>query len=164
MSVHVIEKDDIQDLYRELILDHARTPRHFGRLDDATHTAQGINPLCGDKLSLYLRVDEAGTIAESAFEGSGCAISVASASLLTEIVTGLSIDQAEDVFASITGRLTAANDVSASELDGLLGKRTEKLRALDGVREFPSRVKCATLGWHALNAALGGGERTATTE
>lgn len=164
MTVHAIENDGIQDLYRDLILDHARTPRHFGRLDDATHTAQGINPLCGDKLALYLRVDEAGTIAASTFEGSGCAISVASASLLTETVTGMPIDQAEAIFRSITGRLTAAPGNSNTEYEGALRQPADKLRALDGVREFPSRVKCATLAWHALHSALSSDAVPATTE
>jgi nitrogen fixation NifU-like protein len=164
MTVRAIENDDIQDLYRELILDHARTPRHFGRLDDATHTAQGINPLCGDKLAVYLRVDEEGTVAASTFEGSGCAISVASASLLTETVTGLPVDQAEDIFRSITGRLTATTKGPDAEIEGALRQRMDKLRALDGVREFPSRVKCATLAWHALHSALDSDSKPATTE
>ena len=164
MSAHVIENDDIQDLYRELILDHARAPRHFGRLDDATHEAQGINPLCGDKLALYLRVDGDGTIAASTFEGSGCAISVASASLLTETVTGLPIDKAEALFKSITGRLTATTGSPDTEFEGVLLQRVDKLHALDGVREFPSRVKCATLAWHALHSALASDTKPATTE
>lgn len=164
MSVHAIEKDNIQDLYRELILDHARAPRHFGRLEGATHTAQGINPLCGDKLALYLHVDDDGTIAASTFEGSGCAISVASASLLTETVTGLPIEQAEVIFKSVTDRLTATTSTSGTEIEGPVRQRMSKLRALDGVREFPSRVKCATLAWHALHSALGGDAKPATTE
>jgi nitrogen fixation NifU-like protein len=164
MSVQVLENDDIQDLYRELILDHARTPRHFGRLDDATHSAQGINPLCGDKLTLYLCVDDNGTIAASTFQGSGCAISIASASLLTETVMGLPLEQAEAVFESVTDRLTATTIDPDTDIDAALRGRVAKLRALDGVREFPSRVKCATLAWHALHAALGSDARPATTE
>ena len=97
---------DMQDLYRELILDHSRNPRHFGRLKDATHTADGINPLCGDKLKLYLRVDADGQIESSSFEGTGCAISVASASLMTDTVTGLPANKAEACFEAITARLT----------------------------------------------------------
>ena len=164
MSLHALENDDIQDLYRELILDHARTPRHFGRLDDATHSAQGINPLCGDKLALYLRVAEDGIIAASTFEGSGCAISVASASLLTETVLGMPVEQAEAVFKSVTDRLTATTISPDTETDAALRERVAKLRALDGVREFPSRVKCATLAWHALHSALDSDAKPATTE
>ena len=148
---------DMKDLYRELILDHSRHPRHFGRLDDATHTAEGINPLCGDKLHLYLRVDDSGTIDAANFEGSGCAISVASASLMTDAVTGLPAGEADDCFEVVTRRLT--EDASESLPTGM-----DKLMALDGVREYPMRVKCATLAWHALHAALNNETSPATTE
>ncbi len=149
---------DMKELYRELILDHSRSPRHFGRLDDATHTADGINPLCGDKLKLYLRVNDDGAIESSSFEGTGCAISVASASLMTDTVTGLPVNDAEACFEAITSRLTGDNDRTD------LPSGMDKLRALDGVREFPMRVKCATLAWHALHAALTNETAPATTE
>ena len=149
---------DMQDLYRELVIDHSRNPRHFGRLEDATHTADGINPLCGDKLRLYFRVDASGTIESSSFEGSGCAISIASASLLTEAVTGLEIDHAKNCSAAISARLTTAEP--CADLD----VRLENLKALDGVRAYPSRVKCATLAWRALQAALTNDNQPATTE
>ncbi len=150
--------EELRELYRELILDHARHPRHFGRLENATHEATGINPLCGDKLRVYVSVDDADRIEDSRFEGSGCAISMASASLLTDVIIGQRVERAEDYFAEVTERLTAARpaDFRNAEL--------EKLRALDGVREFPSRVKCATLAWHALHAALSNDQETATTE
>ena len=106
-AVDIRQADELRDLYRELILDHARNPRHFHKLDAATHSAEGINPLCGDKLHLYVAVDDDDTITAAAFEGSGCAISVASASLLTDIVTGLSKQQALDCFAEVTARLAA---------------------------------------------------------
>lgn len=151
-------QNDMQDLYRKLILDHSRNPRHFGRLNDATHTADGINPLCGDKLRLYLRIDDQGRIESSSFEGSGCAISVASASLMTDTVTGLPVGEAETCFAKITQRLSS--DGGASESDSSL----DELRALDGVRAYPARVKCATLAWHALHSALENETQPATTE
>ena len=152
--------DEMQDLYRQLILDHAREPRNFGRLENATHTAEGINPLCGDKLRLYLSVDANDQITDAGFEGSGCAISVASASLLTEVVTDLSITDADDCYAAVTGRLNQQTaDIAASGNVDL-----SKLKALDGVRQHPSRVKCATLAWHALHAALENSSTTATTE
>ncbi len=149
--------DELRDLYRELILDHSRHPRNFGKLDDATHTAEGINPLCGDKLRLYLRVDEQ-QVADARFEGSGCAISVASASLLTEIVVGQPGEVALDFARDVIGRLTGATSPRppAAELG--------KIQALDGVREFPTRVKCATLAWQALNSALNRQTTAATTE
>ena len=149
---------DMQDLYRELVIDHSRNPRHFGRIEGATHTADGINPLCGDKLRLYFRVDASGTIESSSFEGSGCAISIASASLLTEAVTGLEVGDAKNCSAAISTRLTTA--APGADLDA----RLENLKALDGVRAYPSRVKCATLAWHALQAALTNDTQPATTE
>lgn len=164
MSEHGATSKELLDLYRELILDHARSPRHFGRLADATHTATGINPLCGDKLRLYLRIDKDQRIEATSFEGTGCAISVASASLLTDSVGGLSVDEAETVFNSITARLTRLehNDEEECRTDTLT--RFAKLRALEGVRAFPSRVKCATLAWHALHSALQGAATPAMTE
>jgi nitrogen fixation NifU-like protein len=162
MTAHSAETEDLYELYRELILDHARSPRHFGRLDNATHTAQGINPLCGDKLKMYLLVDENKRIEAMSFEGSGCAISVASASLLTDTVIGLTVDKAEAIFSTLTKRLTqgGADDENGVELE----KPFAKLMALDGVREFPTRVKCATLAWHALHSALNNQAAPATTE
>ena len=155
----VLENDELQDLYRELILDHARKPRNFRRLDDATHTAEGINPLCGDKLRLYLLIDANDTVVDAGFEGSGCAISMASASLLTETVTNISVADAEACFNTVTRRLTlgSSGDQAPHKID------LSKLRALDGVRQYPSRVKCATLAWHALHAAINS-QSTATTE
>jgi nitrogen fixation NifU-like protein len=151
---------EIQDLYRQLILDHAREPRNFGRLEYVTHTAEGINPLCGDKLRLYLCVDSNDQIIDVGFEGSGCAISVASASLLTETVSDLSVADADSCFAAVTSRLThQSTDIALPANVDL-----SKLKALDGVRQHPSRVKCATLAWHALHAALDHSPATATTE
>ncbi len=153
-----MSSDELRDLYRELILDHARKPRHFGKLESATHSAEGINPLCGDKLRLYLQVDEAGNIQDAAFEGSGCAISVASASLLTDSIIGLHERDALAKFEDVTSSLTAsAGDVQRSIKLG-------KLRALEGVRQFPARVKCATLAWHALRSAINQQATPARTE
>ncbi len=153
-----LQTDDLRDLYRDLILDHARNPRHFGKLEHTTHSAQGINPLCGDKLTLYLDLDTDETIRDAAFEGSGCAISVASASLLADTVIGLSSNDAMAFFDAVTAQL-AGNDLrDGSRVD--LGK----LRALAGVRDYPSRVKCATLAWHALRSALELDTAPATTE
>jgi len=152
--------DELRDLYRELILDHARNPRHFGKLDDATHTAEGINPLCGDKLRLFVRLDDDQNVAAASFEGSGCAISVASASLLTDLIIGLTVDQALDCFAAVSERLTGPVPQQGRDI----GVNLEKLKALDGVREFPARVKCATLAWHALNSAMHGQSTPVSTE
>jgi nitrogen fixation NifU-like protein len=159
MTAAGMQDDDVRDLYRELILDHARSPRHFGKLPHTTHSAEGINPLCGDKLRLYLDVADDNTIREATFEGSGCAISVASASLLTDMIVGLEADQAIRYFEAVTAQLTGQESVTGrSPVD--LGK----LRALEGVREYPSRIKCATLAWHALRSALQHDTAPATTE
>jgi nitrogen fixation NifU-like protein len=154
--------DELRDLYRELILDHARSPRHFGKLPDATHTAEGINPLCGDKLKMYFRIDGDDRISDARFEGSGCAISVASASLLTDTVIGLNTEEALKYFSTLVTRLAGAQ--SADNDNAGDGINLGKLRALEGVREFPSRVKCATLAWHALNSAIQRASQPATTE
>ena len=158
MSASGLQTDDLRDLYRDLILDHARNPRHFGKLEHATHSAQGINPLCGDKLKLYLDLDADATIRNAAFEGSGCAISVASASLLTDTVIGLSSTDAIAFFDAVTEQLAGNEPQEGTQVD--LGK----LRALAGVRDYPSRVKCATLAWHALRSALQQDTAPATTE
>ncbi len=153
MSAVSTSPEELQALYRELILDHARSPRNFGKLKDATHQAEGINPLCGDKLKLYIDIND-DRISGVQFEGSGCAISVASASLLTETVVGMTTAEAIQQFTVVVDTLTG----NASSAD--LGKLT----ALLGVREFPSRVKCATLAWHALSAAINEAQQPATTE
>ena len=153
-TIQALNSDELRELYRAVILDHAKAPRHFGSLEKMTHTAEGANPLCGDKLRLELLVDESGIIRNAAFDGSGCAISVASASLMTETVIGLAVDEAVEWYEDLTARLRG----EPSKRD--LGR----LAALEGVREFPVRVKCATLVWHALHAALGNDGATVTTE
>lgn len=161
MSAGMGGSDELRELYRELILDHAKSPRHFGRLEDATHSAEGVNPLCGDKLKMYFRLDDDGRIADARFEGSGCAISVASASLLMETVIGLPTGRALEFFSAMVGRLAGRTEAGGKVPDDLeLGK----LEALEGVKEFPTRVKCATLAWHALNSALRTHEARVSTE
>lgn len=157
-AARIHEVDDLRELYRELILDHARSPRHFGRMDAATHTALGVNPLCGDRLQLFLRLDDAEHVADASFVGSGCAISVASASLLTDSIIGMPASEALELFAALTGELRGDTG-SAIARHGL-----GKLQALSGVREFPARVKCATLAWHALDSAISQRNTTASTE
>ena len=146
-----------RDLYQALILEHSRNPRHFGRITDATHAADGINPLCGDKLRIYLRVGDDGHIESSFFEGSGCAISIASASLMTESMNGLSADVADDCAAEMTARLSqGVEQPPRAEL--------EPLRPLEAVRSYPGRIKCATLAWQALRAALKNSPTPVSTE
>lgn len=146
---------DLRDLYQEVIVDHGRRPRNFGPLPEASHQAEGFNPLCGDRLTLHLKVAD-GVIADARFEGAGCAISTASASLMTEALKGLPTAEAEILFAAFHAMLTGDGALPP----GGLGK----LEVLAGVREFPSRVKCATLAWHTLQAALHAEPRPVSTE
>lgn len=149
---------DLRDLYQDLILDHTRKPRNFHDLPAANRRAEGYNPLCGDQVSLMLEVKN-DTIKEAAFQGSGCAISVASASMLTEAVTGKSVEEVRRLIGAFLTQ-TAGSPPLAEGPDVELGK----LAAFAGVREFPMRVKCATLAWRALEAALAGGETAVRTE
>lgn len=144
---------DLRDLYQEVIIDHGRRPRNFGHLAEANRSAEGFNPLCGDRLTLYLKVED-GIIRAARFQGAGCAISTASASLMTEALPGKTEAEAEALF---TGFHALVTDAQAPADMG-------KLAVLAGVREFPSRIKCATLAWHTLHAALAGREKPATTE
>jgi nitrogen fixation NifU-like protein len=146
---------DLRELYQEVIFDHNRHPRNFGKLEDANRHADGNNPLCGDKLSLYLKIEN-DVITDIRFEGMGCAISTASASLMTERLKGMKVADAEDLFRKFHAVVT--EDGKNSE-----GPDLGKLSVLTGVREYPARVKCATLAWHTLEAALHNQE-TASTE
>jgi nitrogen fixation NifU-like protein len=144
---------DLNDLYQEVILDHNRTPRNFRTIDGASHRADGHNPLCGDRLSLYVQVADGG-IADVAFKGDGCAISKASASLMTDAVKGQSLEAARDLFERFHRMVTTPPD---QPVEGM-----GKLSVLAGVREFPVRVKCASLAWHTLKAALDSGGEVST--
>jgi len=146
---------DLKELYRDVILDHNKRPRNFGRLDPADAQADGHNPLCGDRLSVFVKMD-GDRIADLKFEGKGCAISTASASLMTEAVKGKDKAAIGELFEKVHSLLTQQDAPASTELG--------KLAALQGVREFPSRVKCASLCWHTLNAALDRGASTVSTE
>ena len=146
---------ELKDLYRDVILDHNRQPRNFGRLDPADATADGHNPLCGDRLTVSLRLS-GDTITDVRFEGKGCAISTASASLMTEAVKGKTRAAVDAIFHCVHDLLTREDAPAADDLG--------KLAALSGVREFPVRVKCATLAWHTLEAALEGTQEKISTE
>jgi nitrogen fixation NifU-like protein len=136
---------DLRDLYQEVILDHNRRPRNFGKLEGANRHAEGHNPLCGDRLTVYLALD-GDEIRDIRFEGSGCAISKASASMMTSEVKGKTVEQAEETFHRFHRMVTEEGSADAESLG--------KLAAFSGVREFPVRVKCASLPWHTLDAAL----------
>lgn len=147
--------NELQDLYREVILDHNRQPRNFGEMEGADRVVEGVNPLCGDKMRLYIKLDD-DRISDIRFQGTGCAISVASSSLMTERVKGMSVKESLDLYAVIHAMLTGTIDEPPAELS--------KLAALSGVRAFPSRIKCASLAWHALKSGLTGDSDQVSTE
>lgn len=135
---------DLRDLYQQVIMDHKKNPRNFREIVDANHMAHGNNPLCGDALVVYVKLND-GVIEDVSFQGSGCAISVASASLMTETLKGKTLEEAEKLYDNVHNALTGESE--NAELAG-------KLQVLGGVKEFPARVKCATLSWHTVHAAM----------
>ena len=146
----------LNDLYQEIILDHSKKPRNCRLLACATSMAEGYNPLCGDKIKLFLDYEN-GVVRDISFQGSGCAISTASASLMTEVLKGKTKAEAEAL-------LERFHDLLTKEQSAKPGPELGKLAVFSGVREYPARVKCATLAWHTLKAALSGAEKTVSTE
>ena len=136
---------DLTDLYQEVILDHNRRPRNFRAMDEATRSQEGFNPLCGDRLTVYVKLD-GDRINDLSFQGTGCAISKASASLMTEALKGKTLDEARALFDRFHHMVTSSSDIPPPDLG--------KLSVLSGVREFPTRIKCASLAWHTLKAAV----------
>ncbi|MFW5877298.1 MAG: Fe-S cluster assembly sulfur transfer protein SufU [Myxococcota bacterium] len=151
--------NDLRELYQEVILDHGRHPRNFRFPEPSSHTGEGHNPLCGDRITLKVRVDADGKIEDIGFQGSGCAISQASASTMTEAVKGHTIDEAKALFERFHDLVTGNVDPLEVDLDAL-----GKLAVFQGVSVYPMRVKCATLPWHTLEVALHEGEGQVTTE
>ena len=143
----------LNELYQEVILDHNRRPRNYRRLEGASHHAEGYNPLCGDRVTVFVQID-GDRISDVAFEGSGCAISKASASLMTDRIKGATVAEARDLFERFHRMVTTPSDQEVEELG--------KLSALAGVREFPVRVKCASLAWHTLKAAMDREDKVST--
>jgi len=152
---------DLRDLYQDIILDHGRRPRNFRAIEHPTHTAQGYNPLCGDRVTIYVDLD-GDRIGDLSFEGRGCAISTAAASLMTEVLEGKTVAEARALFAQFHARATGGEP--GSDLPEPLAEEMDRLEPLTGVKAYPARVKCATLSWHALEAALKSPGATAKTE
>ncbi len=148
--------DDLRALYQEVIVDHSRSPRNFGPLDTANRSAEGVNPLCGDELTLNCYIDDDDKILDIRFTGRGCAISLASASIMTEMLKGMTKQEAESIFEQFHATVTGARTDNSVDIG--------KLEVLSGVREFPSRVKCATLAWHTAIAAMNNDTEIVTTE
>lgn len=147
---------DLRDLYQEVILDHSRSPRNFGHHEPSNREAKGNNPLCGDKFTIYALVED-GIVKDVSFEGRGCAISTASASLMTELVKGKTEEDAKAMFERF-------HDLVTADKDEPLDEELDKLNVLAGVRGYPMRVKCATLAWHTMKAALDESDDTVVTE
>jgi nitrogen fixation protein NifU and related proteins len=150
---------ELDELYQEVILDHNRSPRNYRTIADANRKAQGYNPLCGDQVTVYLKLED-GVIKDISFQGSGCAISKASASMMTAELKGKSETEAKELFENVHKMLTGESNENERHGTGEVGKLT----ILSGVSKFPARVKCATLAWHTVKSALKGGEQVASTE
>lgn len=153
--------DDLRDLYQEVILDHGKHPRNFGHPAAANRTAHGHNAMCGDTIDVFLTVDPNGCIADAAFEGQGCAISVASASMMTEMLKGRSAAEAKRLFETVHGLCTGKDPTDLATLDD---DTVDRVQILAGVRQYPMRVKCATLAWHTMEKAMEGGDEPISTE
>ncbi|HLG86913.1 MAG TPA: SUF system NifU family Fe-S cluster assembly protein [Alphaproteobacteria bacterium] len=153
--------DDLRNLYQEVILDHGKHPRNFGHPADANRTAHGHNAMCGDTIDVFLTVDDKGRIRHAAFEGQGCAISVASASMMTEMLKGRTAEEAKRLFGTVHALCTGREDVDLTTLDD---DTADRVQVLSGVRQYPMRVKCATLAWHTMEKAMEGGSEPVSTE
>lgn len=150
-------QDEMRNLYQEVIFDHNRNPRNFHVMENANRIVDGYNPLCGDRLTLYLLIDDNEIIQNASFQGEGCAISTASVSLMTEMIKGKTVKQAEQLFEQF-------HNITTSHDDEIKLEELGKLAVLAGVRDYPSRVKCATLPWHTMSAAVKNEATTVTTE
>ena len=153
--------NDLRELYQEVILDHSRHPRHFREMPEASHHADGHNPLCGDRITVYLHVN-GDVIEDVTFQGAGCSISTASASMMTQALRGKTIEEATALFDRFHDLVTSDPGQAAEKADA--APELGKLAVFQGVSEFPMRVKCATLAWHTLKAAISDGGEAASTE
>ena len=152
---------DLKQLYQDIILEHGKSPRNFGKCDGYNHHAKGHNPLCGDQVKVYLKLDNKKNVENVTFEGSGCAISMASTSIMTELVKGKSFQAAKNIINAFLNMIKNAADIKSKDLDE---DQITKIMSLSGVKEYPMRVKCATLAWHTLTSAIEGKGMEVNTE
>ena len=152
---------DLKELYQDIILEHGKNPRNLGKCEGYNHDAKGYNPLCGDKVHVYLKLDSKKKIESLTFEGDGCAISLASASIMTELVKGKSFKQSKDIMEEFLNMIKNASEIKSNYLDE---DQKTTLMSLSGVKQFPMRVKCATLSWHTLVSAMEGKKEEVNTE
>ena len=142
---------DLKQLYKDIILEHGKSPRNFGKCDQYTHNAKGHNPLCGDQVQVYLKLNNQNEMENLTFEGSGCAISIASTSIMTELVKGRSVQVAKKIINDFINMIKNSSQIKLKDLDE---EQKIKIMSLSGVKQYPMRVKCATLAWHTLNSAI----------
>ena len=152
---------NLKQLYQDIILEHGKNPRNLGKCEGHSHEAKGYNPLCGDKVHVYLKLDNGKKVEDLTFEGDGCAISLASASIMTELIRGKSINDAKDIMNAFLNMIKNTSEIQSNHLDE---DQKTKLMSLSGVKQFPMRVKCATLSWHTLVSAMEGKKEEVNTE
>ena len=152
---------DLKDLYQDIILEHGKSPRNFGKCDKYTHQAKGHNPLCGDQVQVYLKLNNEKTVEDLSFEGSGCAISMASTSIMTELVKGKSVKVAKKIVFDFLNMIKNTSKIQSNDLNE---DQKIKIMSLSGVKQYPMRVKCATLAWHTLTSAIEGKKEEVNTE
>ena len=152
---------NLKQLYQDIILEHGKSPRNLGKCEGYSHTAKGYNPLCGDKVHVYLKLDTGKKVENLTFEGDGCAISLASASIMTELVKGKSIEETKEIMDAFLDMVKNTSEIQSNHLDE---DQKTKLMSLSGVKQFPMRVKCATLSWHTLVSAMEGEKEEVNTE
>ena len=152
---------DLKELYKDIILEHGKSPRNFGKCEKHTHEAKGHNPLCGDQVQIYLKLNNKKKVENLTFEGSGCAISIASTSIMTELVKGKSVEVAKKIILSFLDMIKNTSEIKSNDLDE---DQKTKIMSLSGVKQYPMRVKCATLAWHTLTSAIEGNKKEINTE
>jgi len=152
---------DIKQLYQDIILEHGKSPRNFGKCEKYTHEANGHNPLCGDQVKVYLKLNNEKKVENLTFEGSGCAISMASTSIMTELVKGKHLEAAKKITNAFLNMIKNTNEIQSDDIDE---DQKTKIMSLSGVKQYPMRIKCATLAWHTLTSAIEGKKEEVNTE
>ena len=152
---------DVKQLYQDIILEHGKSPRNFGKCDKHTHEAKGYNPLCGDQVQIFLKLNNENKVENLTFKGSGCAISIASTSIMTELVKGKTVEAAKKIIIHFLDMIKNTSEIKSKDLDE---DQKTKIMSLSGVKQYPMRVKCATLAWHTLTSAMEGKKEEVNTE